>query len=63
VTVGGDVIVAANGQPTARMEDLRAILQRAQPGQEMTLALIRDGSQVQVSAKLVQRPAESSTPN
>jgi S1-C subfamily serine protease len=63
VMVGGDVIVAANGQPTARMQDLRAMLQRAQPGQEMTLGILRDGSQVQVSVKLAERPAQPSSPN
>jgi serine protease Do len=63
VMVGGDVIVAVDGQSTARMEELRAILQKNQPGQKIELTVLRDGSQIKVSVELVERAAQPSSPN
>jgi S1-C subfamily serine protease len=54
--VGGDVIVAADAQPVAGMEDLLGFMQQAQPGQEVTLTLLRDGRQVKVTVPLAERP-------
>jgi len=53
--VGGDVIVTMNGQTIAGFEDLSAFLQQAKPGQEVTLSLLRDGSQLQVDVTLGER--------
>jgi serine protease Do len=53
--IGGDVIVAVDGQTMASFEDLSAFLQQAEPGQEVALTLLRDGSQVEVSVTLAAR--------
>ncbi len=60
VQVGGDVVVAADGEPVTGFEDLRAFLGQAQPGQEVTLTLLRDGREISVEVTLGERP--SSTP-
>ena len=52
VPVGGDVIVAADGTPVAGLEDLGAFLSQAEPGQEVTLGLLRDGEQIVVQVTL-----------
>jgi S1-C subfamily serine protease len=57
INVGGDIIVAADGENVRGMEDLLAILQRAEPGQEITLTLLRDGREVTAEVTLVERPA------
>jgi serine protease Do len=51
----GDVIVAMDGQTIAGFEDLSALLQQAEPGQEAALTLLRDGNQVDVSVTLAAR--------
>jgi serine protease Do len=53
--LGGDVIVAMDGQTIAGFEDLSALLQQAEPGQEAALTLLRDGNQVDVSVTLAAR--------
>ena len=53
--LGGDVIVAVDGQAIASFEDLSAFLQQAEPGQEAALTLLRDGNQVEVSVTLAAR--------
>jgi S1-C subfamily serine protease len=55
VLVGGDVIVAIDDQPVVGFQDLSAFLQQAEPDQEVTLTLLRDGSQVEVSVTLAAR--------
>jgi len=41
----------------SRIEDLQARLQQAQPGQQVTLTLLRDGQQTEVQVTLAERPA------
>ena len=53
--VGGDVIVAMDGQTIAGFEDLSTFLQQAEPDQEVTLTLLRDGNQVEVAVTLAAR--------
>jgi serine protease Do len=53
--IGGDVIVAMDGQRIASFEDLSAFMQQAEPGQEVTLTLLREGSQIEVSVILAAR--------
>jgi S1-C subfamily serine protease len=55
VLVGGDVIVAIDDQPVVSFQGLSAFLQQAEPDQEVTLTLLRDGSQVEVSVTLAAR--------
>jgi serine protease Do len=56
LAVGGDIITAIDDQAVSGMEDLQTFIQTAQPGQELTLTLLRDGKQVQVSLTLSERP-------
>jgi S1-C subfamily serine protease len=58
--VGGDVIVAADGQPMNQMEELLAFLQGREPDEEVTFTLLRDGELVEVDVTLGERP--STTP-
>jgi 2-alkenal reductase len=55
--VGGDVIVAWDGQPLTEMEQLQALAGSADAGQEITLAVLRDGAQIQIQVTLEARPA------
>jgi S1-C subfamily serine protease len=52
VQVGGDVIVAADDTPVAGIEDLQAFLSQVEPGQEVTLGVLRDGEQIEVLVTL-----------
>jgi serine protease Do len=60
--VGGDVITAMDGLAVNGVEDLQAQVQQAQPGQEVTLTLLRDGKQVEVPVTLGERPTPTPTP-
>ena len=44
-----------DGQTIAGFEDLSAFLQQAEPDQEVTLTLLRDGNQVKVAVTLAAR--------
>jgi serine protease Do len=59
LTVGGDVITALGGQPVTGMQDLSTLLQQATPNQVVTLTILRDGNQMQVSVTLGQRPVST----
>jgi serine protease Do len=54
--VGGDVIVEWNNQSVTQMEELRALVGEARPGQEVTLTILRDGARVDVQVTLEARP-------
>lgn len=56
VFVGGDIITAVEGQAVNEMQDLKAILQKYQPGQTVTLSILREGKLLEVSVTLGQRP-------
>jgi S1-C subfamily serine protease len=58
--VGGDISVAWDDQPVAQIEDLQTLLQMAQPSQQVTLTVLRDGQQIQVAVDLSRRPATGS---
>jgi S1-C subfamily serine protease len=57
VPVGGDVIVAWNGETVANFEELKALVDAAEPGDEVTLTVLRDGEPVNVTVTLAARPA------
>jgi len=60
VTVGGDVIVAINGEPVRVFDDLVAYLARhTVVGDEIILTVLRDGKTVDVSVTLGARPTEA----
>jgi S1-C subfamily serine protease len=63
VRVGGDVIVAVDGQPVQRFEDLTSYLARhGKVGQTIELKVVRDGKEVTLSLTLAARPAQTSQP-
>jgi len=58
-TVGGDVIIAINGQQIKSMDDLIAYLEdNTTVGQKVTLTILRNGKQTTVDVTLGLRPAQ-----
>jgi len=58
----GDIIVAVDGAPVASVDDLIAQLNRHQPGDKVTLTVVRGGSKMDVPVTLGQWPAERESP-
>jgi len=56
IAVGGDVIIAWNGEALASMPELQARVRRSQPGDEVTLTILRDGRQQDITVTLAARP-------
>ncbi len=65
--IGGDVIVAIAGpeysrpaaeysRPVTSMADLRDFLGKAKAGQEVTLTVLRDGEETELTVTLAERP-------
>ena len=50
--IGGDVLVAVNGKELASQMDLNLLLNRAWPGDTVTLTIFRDGKKMDVPVKL-----------
>jgi serine protease Do len=62
VPVGGDVIVAIDGQPVRQFNDMLSYLARnTEVGQTVTLTVLRDGKEMTVDVTLGARPAQSTT--
>ncbi len=60
---GGDVVVAIEGQPVSRFEDLVSFLvTEAAPGDTVVLTILRDGERMDVPVVLGERPTETSRP-
>ena len=57
VMTGGDVITAIEGQTVTSMDDLLGSLQQSKVGQKVTLSIVRDGKQMEVTVTLAARPA------
>ena len=58
ILIGGDLIVAIDGQPVDSAEDVvRAVTQRLLPGQSTELTILRDGERETVTVRLGERPA------
>jgi serine protease Do len=57
ISIGGDVITAVDGQPLTGMNDLRAMLAQATPGQQVKLTVIHNGKEGQVSVQLGTPPS------
>jgi S1-C subfamily serine protease len=57
---GGDVLLAIEGTPLARTEDLTAALERLDPGEEVELTVLRDGRRVTLEAELGRRDTPTS---
>ncbi len=58
IQVGGDVITAIDGQDITTVDDLHAFLMQAQPGQIITLSILRGGKKVDLQLTLAQRPGQ-----
>ncbi len=54
--VGGDVITALDEMLVEQMENLQTLIRQAEPGQEVTLTLLRDGEEFEVPVTLTERP-------
>jgi len=52
--IGGDVLIAINGKTVSNQNDLNVMLNRSQPGDMVTLTLIRDGKKINVPVTLGQ---------
>ncbi|HEU4572132.1 MAG TPA: trypsin-like peptidase domain-containing protein, partial [Candidatus Limnocylindrales bacterium] len=56
VIVGGDTIVAVDGQKLVAENDLSRLIATYNPGDEVTLTIIRDGKEMDVDVTLGARP-------
>jgi 2-alkenal reductase len=57
VGVGGDIIVAVDGQPVRRSPDLLVYLERNKhPGEIVTLTVVRDGQRLDLPVRVGERP-------
>lgn len=52
----GDVVVAAGGDPVRTVEDLLGAIRRREPGDELTLSVVRGGDEREVTVRLAERP-------
>jgi S1-C subfamily serine protease len=56
VPVGGDVVVAANGEAITSFDDLLTLVALRDPGDELMLTVLRDGEEIELIATLEPRP-------
>ncbi len=59
IAAGGDVIVAVNGEPLTREDDLSDVISRLGAGDKVALTVLRDGERRKVEIELQPRPAGS----
>lgn len=59
VTVGGDVIIGFGNQSVSSMDELKEFLQQSDPGDRVTLTILRDGRQARVRVVLGDQPTTS----
>lgn len=57
IVIGGDVIVALNDEPVNGLQSLLRSLRTYEPGDEITLTALRDGSELEIELTLAERPA------
>lgn len=50
--IGGDVLIAINGKTVTNQNDLNLMLNRSQPGDKVTLTILRDGKKMNVPVTL-----------
>jgi PDZ domain-containing protein len=58
----GDVVVAANGRPVRRAQDVRAALDGRRAGDAVRLRIVRGGETLEVTTRTVGRPEDPSQP-
>jgi 2-alkenal reductase len=54
VLIGGDVITALDGKPITTLEELQASLQKADPGQEVQLSILRENQEQTLTVTLAE---------
>ena len=57
ITIGGDVIVAIDGQKIADQSDMNLVLNRKRPGDTVNVTVYRGGKKLYVPVKLGERSA------
>lgn len=57
IPVGGDVVLAVDGEPVRSMDDLILLVSRQNVGDRLPLTILRDGKEIQLSVTLAPRPA------
>jgi S1-C subfamily serine protease len=57
--VGGDVIVAVDGNPIASFDDVLAYIGSRSPGDQVTLTIVRGGQQQDVVVTLQERQRQT----
>jgi serine protease Do len=57
----GDIILEVNGTPVADANQLRMSISMMQPGADVKLKVVRDGSEREVSVKLAELPAKEAS--
>jgi S1-C subfamily serine protease len=63
VEIGGDVIVAIDGNPIYSFDDLLTYISlNTSPGQEVTLTVLRNGQEKLITVTMESRPEDLSTP-
>ncbi|MCC6190484.1 MAG: PDZ domain-containing protein [Anaerolineales bacterium] len=62
IPVGGDVIVAINGEPVDDFSVLLVAVAFSAPGETLDLTVLREGAQVQIPVTLAPRRATSAGP-
>jgi S1-C subfamily serine protease len=59
VTIGGDVIVAVDGQELVEEADLAELIAQYSPGDTVTLEVLRDGDTEEIDVELGERPEQT----
>ena len=59
----GDIILEVNDKPVSDSNQLRMVISMMQPGSDVKLTVLRDGSEKQVSLKLAEMPTETAKMN
>jgi S1-C subfamily serine protease len=58
VMVGGDVITSVDGKAVTNLDELRSVIRTYQPGAEVKLTVLRNGSSTEVTVTLAERPSQ-----
>jgi S1-C subfamily serine protease len=56
-TVGGDIVVGANGKSVSTIDDLRELISQMKPGDSVKLAIYRGTSKLDVKVRLGRQPS------
>jgi len=56
VPIGGDVVIAVDGEVVNSFSDLLVDIAYKHPGDEVNLTVLRDGTEVEISVALAPRP-------